>query len=213
MTYKRSMSFIALLAVLTASVLAVLALAIPALAENKATPEPTIVTFDVAEDMNRFVWDKDTVHEDGMPAYGSAFYTEGWLYPAGTLDGTNGVIVNEDGTVEPEFPELVVGTWACYGYMIGDGARTETGPWVASTQIYNIGEQAGEETLITTGFELVDLNTNIDRAVTGGTGQYAHAGGELHQQLLGFNQSEGVVLRVEFELQNVAETAEASSAQ
>ncbi|HMQ56328.1 MAG TPA: hypothetical protein PKE64_02430 [Anaerolineae bacterium] len=213
MTQKRSISFIALLAVLTALVVGAIALALPALAENRVTPEPTIVTFDVAEDMNRFVWDKDTVHEDGMPAYGSAFYTEGWLYPAGTLDGTNGVIVNEDGTVEPEFPELVVGTWACYGYMIGDGARTETGPWVASTQIYNLGDQAGEETIVTTGFELVDFNTNVERAVVGGTGQYAHASGELHQQLLGFNQSEGVVLRVEFDLQNVEETAALGQAQ
>lgn len=37
----------------------------------------TILQFDVAEDMNRFIFDKDVAYEDGMPADGSSFITRG----------------------------------------------------------------------------------------------------------------------------------------
>lgn len=158
------------------------------------------IRFDVAEDGTRFIWDEAPVHDDGMPAYGNAFVTQGYLYPEGTLscddEGCNGVLDNG----EPEFPELVIGEWTCRGYMIGDGARTTTGPWVISTQVYNFGEEYGSQTLVTEGYELADLNTSITRAITGGTGKYALARGEQRQVLLGFHPAHmGVVLNVEVE--------------
>ena len=64
---------------------------------------PNPVEVEVAEDGTRFVFDEAPLLENGYPAYGNAFVTQGYIYPAGTLDGTNGV--NADGS--PEFPELV----------------------------------------------------------------------------------------------------------
>src|SRR5690606_21660872 len=118
---------------------------------------------EVAEDGNRFTFDDLNLFEDGMPAYGSAFVTQGYIYPVGTLNGSNGVLANG----EPEFPDLVLGDWTCYGWMVGDGARTETGEWVISTQVYKFNDGS---TLITDGFEIVDFDVPVTRAITGGTG-------------------------------------------
>jgi hypothetical protein len=92
----------------------------------------------------------------------------------------------------------VIGEWTCSGWHLGDGAHTKTGPWVFTTQLYNFGKDYGKQTLMTSGYEIVDLNTDIARAVIGGTGKYQNARGEQHQQMLGFNKTEGAVLRVEF---------------
>lgn len=156
--------------------------------------------FDVAEDFTRFSADEAPVHEDGLPAYGNAFVTQGYIYPYGTLqcdeNGCNGVL--PDGS--PEFPDLVMGEWSCWGYHVGDGAHTQTGPIVVTTQLYDLGEVPGGATLVTDGYELIDLNVAVQRAITGGTGQYRNARGEVAQQLLGFNQTHGVDLRFEFDL-------------
>ncbi|MEL6525722.1 MAG: hypothetical protein AAFQ07_08430 [Chloroflexota bacterium] len=149
------------------------------------------LAFDIAEDAGRFAFDDQNVFEDGMPAYGSAFVTQGYIYPAGTLNGSNGVLENGD----PEFPDLVLGEWTCFGWMIGDGARTESGAWVVSTQVYNFNDGS---LLITDGFELVDFNTPVIRAVTGGTYAYNGASGEMVQELMGFTEFMGVNLTVEF---------------
>ncbi|MGH2352886.1 MAG: hypothetical protein ACRDJN_14855, partial [Chloroflexota bacterium] len=148
--------------------------------------------FEVAEDGLRFLFDETPVHPDGMPAYGNPFVTEGYLYPVGTLNGSNGVL--PDG--EPEFPAKVIGTWICRGYMIGDGAHTTTGPWVTSTQTYAFGKDYGKVTLITEGLELADKNVPVVRAITGGTGPFRAARGEQTQTLLGFTTQMGVNLRV-----------------
>jgi hypothetical protein len=36
-----------------------------------------VLEFDVAEDMTRFTFDQTKVFEDGLPAHGSSFITEG----------------------------------------------------------------------------------------------------------------------------------------
>ena len=41
--------------------------------------------FDIAEIGTRFVFDEAPVFDDGFPAYGNAFVTEGYIYEAGTL--------------------------------------------------------------------------------------------------------------------------------
>ena len=153
--------------------------------------------FEVAENGLRFIFDETPQHEDGMPAYGNPFVTEGFLYPPDTLNGSNGVLA--DGS--PEFPQKVIGTWMCRGYMIGDGAHTETGPWVISTQTYNFGTAYGAATLVTDGYELADKNVSVTRAITGGTGPFRAARGEQSQVLLGFTEQMGVNLRVVLDVQ------------
>jgi hypothetical protein len=153
--------------------------------------------FEVAENGLRFIFDETLVHPDGMPAYGNPFVTEGYLYPLGTLSGSNGVL--PDG--KPEFPAKVIGTWVCRGYMIGDGAHTTTGPWVISTQTYNFGRDFGKVTLVTEGYELADLNVPVTRAISGGTGPLRAARGEQSQTLLGFTAQMGVNLRVALDVQ------------
>lgn len=158
--------------------------------------EMAAMKVEVAEDGNRFVFSKERLFEDGMPQYGSPFVTQGFIYPEGTLNGSNGVLPNG----EPEFPDLVIGEWTCYGWMIGDGAHTTTGKWVVSTQVYQFDEAHGGATIITDGFELADFDVPLARAITGGTGEYAAVQGEQIQTLLGFTETMGVNLRVEFRL-------------
>ncbi len=150
------------------------------------------MTFQVAENGSRFVFSQDRLFADGLPRYGSAFVTEGYMYPEGTLNGTNGVL--PDG--QPEFPDKVLGKWTCYGWMIGDGAHTTTGQWVISTQVYQFEDGS---TLITDGFEVVDFDVPTARAITGGTGSYRGASGEMVQTLHGFTEQMGVNLTVNFQ--------------
>lgn len=149
---------------------------------------------EVAEDGHRFAFGQERLHEDGMPDYGTPFVTEGYLYPAGTLNGTNGVLDNG----EPEFPDEVIGTWTCWGWMIGDGMYTETGAWVVSNQIYQFNEAYGNASIMTDGFELADVDVEASRAITGGTGDFVAVSGEQTQTLHGFNERDGVVLTVVF---------------
>jgi hypothetical protein len=158
------------------------------------------IAFDVSEDMTRFAFAAEPVHDDGMPAHGNPFITQGYIYPAGTLDGANGV--NPDGS--PEFPDKVLGEWTCYGYFVGEAAHAKTGPMVITTQIYNFGEELGEATLVTNGYELADVEVPVLRAITGGTGPFQAARGQAEQQFLGFNATEGVVLTYELQVEGAA---------
>lgn len=178
------------------ALLGLVALAGPVAGQEDSGSAET-VSFDIAEDMTRFVFDGSNVfEEDGLPTYGSTFITQGYIYPAGTLNGTNGVLA--DGS--PEFPELVIGEWTCRGWMVGEGAHTTTGAMVVTTQIYSFGDVLGAETIVTDGFELVDAGIAIERAITGGTGKYAGVEGSMQQTFLGLNASEGFNLSVEFTL-------------
>lgn len=162
------------------------------------------IKVDVAESMPKFVFDEAPVLPNGMPAYGNPFITQGYIYPAGTLDGSSGVLA--DGS--PEFPDIVIGEWTCRGYMIGEGADTKSGPWVVSTQLFDFydepgyarGKSSGRVNLVTEGYELADVGTEFSRAITGGTGRYKKASGQARQTLLGFNDSEGVNLRLKIRI-------------
>jgi hypothetical protein len=155
-----------------------------ALAQNTET-----LKLDIAEDMNQFAFDQSRIYEDGLPAHGSGFVTKGYIYPDGTLNGSNGVI----------------GEWMCFGYMIGEAAHATSGAWVISTQIFNFGEEYGSQTIVTQGYELADP-TPVYRAITGGTGDYAEASGQGMQIFQGLNASEGVVLDVELEVVTPTQT-------
>jgi hypothetical protein len=157
---------------------------------------------DVAEVGTRFVIDEAPVFDDGFPAYGNAFVTEGYIYPEGTLTETNGV--NADGT--PEFPDQVIGEWTCTGYFIADGAHTTEGSWVYTTQLFAFGDDpdSGAETVVVTGYESGVPGNTVTGAITGGTGRYATVRGQAGQTFLGMNNPElptmGVNTTVEFQL-------------
>ena len=115
------------------------------------------IRFDVAEDASKFSFDETPVFPDGMPAYGNPFITQGYIYPFGTLNGTNGV--KPDGS--PEFPNKVLGRWFCRGWFIGDGAHTQSGPMVMTHQLYDFGSQIGRATIATDGYELADVQVQF----------------------------------------------------
>ena len=156
------------------------------------------IKFDVAEDPTRFIFDKNgPLHDDGNPAYGNAFITQGYIYPHGTLkDGDPGVDINGN----PLYPGKVLGEWTCYGYMIGEGMNTKTGPVVITEQVYSFGEEAGSKTLISNGYELVDEGIPVLRAITGGTGPYVGARGQVSETLLHISDFHSVALRFEIVL-------------
>ena len=177
----------------------VLVTGVPALLAQDSAALENPLEVDVAEDGNRFVFTSERLFDDGMPQYGTPFVTQGYLYPAGTLNGSDGV--RPDG--QPEFPALVIGEWTCYGWMIGDGAHTTTGEWVVSTQIYQFDEAHGGGILITDGFELADIGVEGIRAITGGSGQFVGVSGTQAQTLLGFTAQMGVNLNVRFDFAGV----------
>jgi len=146
------------------------------------------VEVDIAEDGTRFVIDETPVFDDGFPAYGNSFLTQGYIYEAGTLSGSDGV--NPDGS--PQYPDKVIGEWSCQGYFIADGAHTTEGSWVFTTQLFAFGDDAdaGQETVVVTGYEGAEVGEIVSGAITGGTGKYSTARGEAAQELLGFNNPE-----------------------
>lgn len=189
---------------LIALIIAVIALAAAAPAAYAGLAErgrTETLEFDVAEDMTRFVFDKDVAYEDGMPADGSSFITRGYLYPVGTLKcDDNGACdgVNADGS--PQYPDKVIGEWICSGYMINDAGHATGGVWVFSTQFFQLGDAPGAQTIVSQGYELADVGVAISRAITGGTGEFKDARGEGQQTMLGLNASEGVTLRVKLDV-------------
>lgn len=161
---------------------------------NRPSSRTQVLRFDVAEDATRFVFDDAPLLSNGFPAYGNSFVTQGYIYPAGTLNGSNGV--NADGS--PEFPALVQGRWVCRGWIISEeGAVASSGEFVITQQLYNFGQELGNNTLVSDGWEIADVGVPVARAITGGTGRYSNAGGEAVQKFLGFNTSEGVNLTFE----------------
>jgi hypothetical protein len=178
----------------------VLGVAVAADADDARRSERRI-SFDVAENGTRFVFDAEPVFADGMPAYGSDFVTEGLIFEAGALDNSLGFDAN--GNVLEEVADQVIGEWKCFGYMIGDGAHTESGEWVVSTQTYRFygedGRGANDSVLVSSGTENLP-GEPVVRAITGGTGDYRTARGEVHQLTTGFGENMGVLAEFTIEL-------------
>lgn len=155
-----------------------------------------VLEFDVSEDANRFIFDETPMTKDkngnDVPGDGNEFKTEGYIYKRGTLEG-DGDGVNPDGS--PQYPNRVIGRWTCWGYHVGKGGATESGPWVITHQLYDFGDKVGQKSLVSAGLELVDIDVPIKRAIVGGTGPYDEARGEVVQKMIGFNQLKGVNLR------------------
>ena len=182
------------------------ALAAVTMLTASATAQET-QTFEVAEIGSRYV--PVLLPGQEQPVRGTTFITEGYLYPEGTVtctDGTcDGVVYDDAGVPAPEFPDAVVGMWTCYGTFTADGTAT-SGPLLVSTQSYDLGDDPGADAILTSGWELADVDVPVTRAIIGGTGDHASASGVQTQTLLGFNNTEtmvgdapvfGVVLSVE----------------
>lgn len=101
--------------------------------------------------------------------------------------------------MNPRYRDKVIGTWTRYGYFVGDGAQTapDDGAWVATTQLY---EFAGLGTFVSSGTENPVGGPAVLCAVTGRTGTYEFADGQIRQEALGFNASEGLNSRHTAEL-------------
>ncbi|MEO0990813.1 MAG: hypothetical protein AAFX00_07685 [Pseudomonadota bacterium] len=147
------------------------------------------MSFDVAEDHTRFVFASQPVRESGMPAHGNPFVTQGYIYPAGTLKGSDAGVTEEGA---PLYPDLVLGTWTCDGWFVGDGGDTQSGVWLVSRQIYAFDNG---EVLITQGTEIADVDLANARPITGAIGAYADIEGVVEQTLLGFTEHFGVNAR------------------
>jgi hypothetical protein len=157
------------------------------------TADDGVLRFDVAEDGNRFLWSSDPEMAGDMPAAGTPYITQGYIYPEGTLTESNGVLA--DGS--PEFPDKVLGQWTCYGWWIGDAAHVEqSAPWVSS-HLFNFGGTLGEATIVTEGYSIDDLDAPLERAIVGGSGQYTDARGVQLETNLGYNASKGMNFRYE----------------
>ncbi len=160
----------------------VAAMAAPAFAGDALT------AFDVAEDQTRFSFAPAPVFDDGMPAHGNPFISQGYIYPAGTLaGGATGVLENGD----PAWPDKVLGTWTCDGWFVGDAMHGTTGTILISRQIFQFDDGS---LLITQGPEIADKDTPFHRVVAGGTGDYADTDGVIEQTLLGFTEHMGAIL-------------------
>jgi hypothetical protein len=147
-----------------------------------------VLRFEIAEDGTRSVWDNEPAHADGLPTHGTSYLSYGYIYPVGTLvNGADGV--NANGS--PEFPDKVLGLWASYGWYVGSGAHATTDPSTLSSQLFNFGDGWGDASLVTEGYLLADVDVQIARAVTGGTGPYAGLRGEVLATNLGRNETAG----------------------
>mmetsp|Transcript_394 Transcript_394/g.1334 ORF Transcript_394/g.1334 Transcript_394/m.1334 type:complete len:217 (-) Transcript_394:2340-2990(-) len=155
--------------------------------------------FEISEDTGKFAFDEAPVDKSGLPTYGNPFITRGFIYPKGTLSkGKNG---KYNGVVDgkPEFPDKVIGVWICQGHVFGDNLNIKTGPLVSTIQQYDFVKQTkgvyGQKMFTSTGLELVDVGKVIRRSVTGGTGPYRYATGQIEQTFLGLNGGDGVVVQ------------------
>ena len=62
-----------------------------------------------------------------------------------------------------------------------------------TTQVFDLGTAPGEDTIVTSGFELIDVDVPVQRAIVGGTGDYGGVEGVETQTLLGLNNPELVI--------------------
>ena len=181
--------------------------AIALLASANAQADQPAFSIDVVADCNRFI---STPNPDG-PAFGDFFMQEGLIYRPGTLaancPGGSGCGLNPDGT--PQFPDAVIGKWTCWGSFVANGAATEAGVWLYSTQLYefdvNVLDQnvfePGKRALVSHGAERVDLDVPFRRAITGGYGRFRTTRGDVEQTKIGLNQTQCENFTFAFRLQ------------
>lgn len=152
--------------------------AAPALAGGVRFERQTL-SFDVA--CNGSTWrDVFPANPENESDFRSAFNVEGFIYPLGTIPG-DGFIPTSNGAI---------GTWMCRGWVMIDGNRPE--PHANSIHEYVLGGISDEllfppDNLTSSGLEGTVTEQVGVRAVTGGTGRYMGALGQVTQTNNGFN--------------------------
>jgi hypothetical protein len=163
------------------------------LGASSATQADTIsvVVLDVAFNATTFVLNQVT---PGAPAIarGDTFVLNGTVFPGGTIPSGSGFDPNSSGSI---------GNFVCRGTSLFNAAEIAAGaaPFVATTQDFLLDSGSA---LATEGLE-AGLSP-ITRAVTGGWGHYSGAGGEVTQELLGFNVTGFENYRCTFKLKKQA---------
>jgi hypothetical protein len=157
--------------------------------------ENGVLSFEVAENATNFAWAGNPELVDGLPAARTAYLTQGYIYPEGTLTNGNGVL--EDGS--PEFPDKVLGQWSCWGWYAGSEAPAGLPRWL-TTHLFNFGGEWGTATLVSEGYSIDDMEVALERAIVGGTGPYDGARGVQMETNLGFNATNGVNVSYEVRL-------------
>jgi hypothetical protein len=164
--------------------------------EERRAPDTIVFTIDVAEDFSLFVPTK-VRPEDTQPERGAFFVTEGNIFPGGTIP--RGGTPEAPGPFDPNGAGAL-GRWFCRGTHLVSGALFPTTARAVHTgQLYLLPNEA--TSLTTEGVEGAGATV---RAATGGTGPFKGYIGEQRQELIGFNASGGVNLRVTFLLKRVA---------
>jgi hypothetical protein len=193
--YPSRRSFARTGAVLAITVLTALAGGAPAQASNDknlAGRDTIVFTVDVAEDFSLFnpTLVKPT---DTQPERGSFFITEGNIFPAGTIQG--------DGATFDPNASGALGRWFCRGTHLVSATEFPTAARAVHTaQLYLLPDES--RSLTTDG---VEGNVPVQRALTGGTGLFKGYVGEQRQEMLGFNATGGVNLRVTFILRKAVQ--------
>jgi hypothetical protein len=157
--------------------------------------EDGVLSFDVAENATNYAWAGDPELVDGLPTERTAFLTQGYIYPEGTLTNGNGVLA--DGS--PEFPDQVLGQWSCWGWYAGSAAPAGAPRWV-TTHLLNFGGDWGTATLVSEGYSIDEAEVALERALVGGTGPFDGARGVQRETNLGFNATNGINIRYEVRL-------------
>ena len=154
--------------------------------DRRPAPSDTIMfTIDVAEDFSLFspTFVKPT---DTQPERGSFFVTEGNIFPGGTIKG--------DGATFNPNRSGAIGRWFCRGTHLVSATEFPTSARAVHTaQLYLFPDES--KSIATEG---VEGNAPVSRPITGGTGLFKGYVGEQRQEMLGFNATGGVNLRVTF---------------
>jgi hypothetical protein len=155
-------------------------------------PQRIVFTIDVAEDFSLFVPTK-VKPEDTQPERGAFFSTEGRIFKAGTI--AKGGTPEAPGPFDPNGAGAI-GTWFCRGtHLVSGSLFPVTARAVHTGQLYLLPNERAS--IATEGVEGAGATV---RPMTGGTGPFAGYIGEQRQELLGFNATGGVNLRVTFVL-------------
>jgi len=146
-----------------------------------------VFTIDVAEDFTLFS-PTFVKPEHTQPERGSFFVTEGHIFPGGTIQG--------DGATFDPNGAGAIGKWFCRGtHLVSATEFLTAAVGVHTSQLYLLPNQ--DKSLSTDGVEGI---APARRPVTGGTGMFRDYVGEMKQEMLGFNATGGVNLRVTFVL-------------
>ena len=158
--------------------------------EKHSNNDTIVFTVDIAEDAALFnpTFVKPT---DTQPERGSFFVTEGNIFPGGTIQG--------DGSTFDPNRKGALGRWFCRGTHLVSATEFPTAArGVHTAQLYLLPSES--RSISTEG---VEGAVPVVRPVTGGTGLFRGYTGEQKQEMLGFNKTGGVNLRVTFILKKV----------